>query len=92
MAATRTVHMIGGMAAAGVPIGAPIRIGVTDRQAVFINMVAMHVVQVAIMEIINVTVVFYGGMAAVRAVFVRMVLMFFAFLHGCFPCSQISIR
>lgn len=53
--------------------GAGIRVGRTDGDTVFVHMLFVRVVQMAIVQVINVAVMFYGGMAAVRAVLVRVV-------------------
>ena len=52
---------------------AGVRVGGADGDAVFINVVAMRVVQVAVVQVIDVAVVLDGGVAAARAVLVRVV-------------------
>ena len=49
------------------------RIGTTDFQFMLINMIGMWVVQVAIVKIVNMTIVLDGSMATVFAVGVTMV-------------------
>ena len=67
MTATRTMDMIGRMTAA-LAMGAVIRVGGVDRQRVFIHVIAMHVVQVAVVEIVDVAVMLDGGVTAIRPV------------------------
>jgi hypothetical protein len=55
------------------------------RERVFIHMIAVDVVQMAIMEIIDVAVVPDGGMAAIRTMDVCVLLLFHASFSHCFP-------
>ena len=73
VAATGTVYMSRFVAAAVVVRRAGIRVGGADGDAVFIDVVAVRMVQVAVVQIVNVAVVLDGGVAAVRAVLVRVV-------------------
>lgn len=56
-------------------------IAVADADAVFVYVVAMHVMQVAVVQIIDVTVVAHRGVPAVGAVGVRMTFMGVVFLR-----------
>jgi hypothetical protein len=78
------------MASASVLGAAGRRIGPIDFQNVVINMVAMNVVQVAIMQIIRVAVVLDGDMAALRAMFVGVPFMHFAGLLFHVPTPQLG--
>jgi hypothetical protein len=71
MPATRPMDMPGGMAGAGV-IGRAIgRIGRRRFDPVFIDMVAVQVMEMPVMQIIDMVLVADGGMAAGRAVLMR---------------------
>ena len=60
--------------AAAVVVGrAGVRVGGADSDAVFIDVAAVRVVQVAVVQVVNVAVVLDGGVAAARAVLVRVV-------------------
>ena len=61
------------MAVAVVIRGADIRIDRANGNAVFIHMPLVRVVQMAVVQVINVAIMFNGGVAAVRAVLMRMV-------------------
>jgi len=76
MAAGRTVAMGLLMPGTGVLGSAGSRVGRIDRQNVLIHVVAMNVVQVAIVQVIRVVAVLDGDMAATRAM-----LMAVAFMH-----------
>ena len=73
VAAAGAVDVSGFVAAAVVVGRAGVRVGGADGDAVFIDVVAVRVVQVAVVQVINVAFVFDGGVAAVRAVLVRVV-------------------
>ena len=73
VAATGAVDVSRFVAAAVVVRRAGIRVGGADGDAVFMNVVAMRVVQVAVVQVIDVAVVLDGGVAAARAVLVRVV-------------------
>lgn len=53
--------------------GANIRVGRTDGDTMFVHMAFVRVMQMAVMQVINVTIMFDGDMAAIRAVLVRVV-------------------
>ena len=53
--------------------GANIRVGRTDGDTMFVHVALVQVMQMAVMQVINVTIMFDGGMAAIRAVLVRVV-------------------
>lgn len=53
---------------------APNRVNVSDGQRVLIHMTLMHVVQMAIVQIIDMSVVLDSNMAAIRAMLVIMIL------------------
>ena len=73
VAAAGAVDVSGFVAAAVVVGRAGVRVGGADGDAVFIDVVAMRVVQVAVVQVIDVAVVLDGGVAAARAVLVRVV-------------------
>ena len=73
VAAAGAVDVSGFVAAAVVVGRAGVRVGGADGDAVFIDVVAMRVVQVAVVQVIDVAVVFDGGVAAASAVLVRVV-------------------
>ena len=73
VAAAGAVDVSGFVAAAVVVGHAGVRVGGADGDAVFIDVVAMRVVQVAVVQVVNVAVVLDGGVAAARAVLVRVV-------------------
>ena len=73
VAAAGAVHVSRFVAAAVVFRRAGVRVGGTDGDDVFVNVVAMRVMQVAVVQVINVAFVLDGGVAAVRAVLVVVV-------------------
>lgn len=81
VAATGPVHM-----RAGHRRRAPIGIGRADRDHMFIDMVAVRVVQVAIVQIIDMAIMLHGGVAAAGPMGVGMIGMGDA-RHGARPCS-----
>jgi hypothetical protein len=72
MAATRAVVMTGRMPAAVVVGRARLGVGSADREDVLLNAARAHVVQMAVVQVINVAVVPHRLMPAVRAMLVRM--------------------
>ena len=68
VAAAGAVDMTRLMAAAAVVGGAPVGVVRGHVDHVLVDMIAMRVMQVAIVQIIGVAAVAYGGMAAARAV------------------------
>lgn len=52
---------------------AAIRVGLANRDDVLVHMVAMRVMQVAVMQVVHVVPVAHGGMPAARSVFVVVV-------------------
>ena len=73
VAATGAVDVSRFVAAAVVVRRAGIRVGGADGDAVFIDVIAVRVVQVAVVQVINVAFVFDGGVTAIRAVLVFVV-------------------
>ncbi len=73
MAAAWAVHMTGGVAGALMAWRAALGVVSVDRQAVLIDMIVMHMVQVAIVQVINVTIVLNRRMAASSLVLMAMV-------------------
>lgn len=65
VAAIGTMDVIGRMAAA-LAVGALVGIGGTDGEDVLVHVIAMHVVQVAVVKIVDVPVVLDGGVSAIR--------------------------
>ena len=76
--AVGAVNVIGFMRAAVVLGRASILVGLVGRQCVFVHMIAVNVMQVAVVEIIGVAIVVDGGMAAIRSVNVSMPFVFAA--------------
>jgi hypothetical protein len=62
------------MALANVIGSTTCRVGSGGLDHVFINMVFMHEMQMSVVQIVNVTVVFYSGMPAVRTMLVIVLL------------------
>jgi hypothetical protein len=60
------------------------RVGRRDRDYVLIDMIAVHVVQMAVMEIVHMAVMTHGGMAAIRTMLVGVIgmVLFGASAHG----------
>lgn len=83
MAAIRTVDVIGGVAGA-LAMGALVGIGGADVDDVLIHVIAMHVVQVAVVEIVDVPVMLDGGVSAIRPMLVAVigVMLVVAGAHG----------
>ena len=73
VAATGAVHVSRFVAAAVVFRRAGVWVGGADGDAVFIDVVAVRMVQVAVVQVINVAFVFDGGVTAIRAVLVFVV-------------------
>ena len=73
VAAAGAVYMSRFVAVAVMIWGADVRVGGADGDAVFIDVVAVRMVQVAIVQVIDVAFVFDGGVAAASAVLVRVV-------------------
>ena len=73
VSAAGAVYMSRFVAVAVMIWGADVRVGGADGDAVFIDVVAVRVVQVAVVQVVNVAVVLDGGVAAARAVLVRVV-------------------
>jgi len=71
--AARAVDVIGGVCAARVLRGANLRVGGGNGDDVLVHVVAMRMVQMPVVQIINMAVVAHRGMAAVRAVLMRVV-------------------
>jgi len=70
VAAAVAVHVAGFVAVAVMVGGADVRVGGADGDGVFIDVVAVRVVQVAVVQVINVAFVLDGGVAAACAVLV----------------------
>src|SRR5258708_9604571 len=73
MAAAGPVHMAGVMPGAGVVGGAGVRVARRHLDHVLIHVVAMVVVEMAVMQIVHMAAMTYGGMPAAPAVLVRVV-------------------
>ena len=73
VSAAGAVYMSRFVAVAVMIWGADVRVGGADGDAVFIDVVAVRVVQVAVVQVINVAFVFDGGVTAIRAVLVFVV-------------------
>lgn len=61
------------MPAAAVLGGAGARIGGAHRDGMLVGMIAMGVMEMAIMQVVDMTIMAHGGVAASLAVFVRVV-------------------
>lgn len=70
VAAARPVHMTGAMAGTVMLRRAAVRVGGADGDHVLIDMVAMHVVQMAVVQEIDMVFVTHCSMAALRAMLV----------------------
>ena len=90
MATTRAVNVAGFMAFAVVIRRASVRVGGADFDDVLVHMIAVRVMQVAVMQVINVIAVFDRGMTAERAVLMLVVLMVgkIAVAHGFSPVRE----
>ena len=73
VAAAGAVYMSRFVAVAVMIWGADVRVGGADGDAVFIDVVAVRMVQVAIVQVIDVAFVFDGGVTAACAVLVFVV-------------------
>jgi hypothetical protein len=73
VAAAGTVHMAGHMAGAAMIGRAIFRIGRGDLDHVFVDVIAVCMVQMSVMQVVHVIAVAYGGMAAPRLVPVRVI-------------------
>jgi hypothetical protein len=80
-----TVDVVRGVGAALVRGGAVGWIGRVHFEGVFIHMVVVHVMQVAVVEVVDVVVVFDGGVSAAFAVDVVVGFVFLAVDHLWFP-------
>lgn len=81
MSAPRAMNVFRVMSGTTVVRGADIRVGVRQLKGVLIHVIPMRMVQMAIVQVINVTVMLDCRMTAVRAVFMRMFLVNVA-AHG----------
>lgn len=72
MTAVRAVDVIGGVFGSGEARRAFVRISGADGEGVFVHMGAVHVMQMACIKVVGVTVVRDGEMAATGAVLMRM--------------------
>jgi hypothetical protein len=79
------MHMTGAMAGTVVLRRAAVRIGGADGDHVLVDMVAMHVVQMAVVQEIDVAFVAHRGMTALRAVLVVVMGVLRATGHRCSP-------
>jgi hypothetical protein len=68
MAAVRPVLVVGGMAAR--LLGAPLRVGLVDREAMLVDVVLVRVMQAAVVQVVDVPFVPDRHVAAVAAVLV----------------------
>ena len=73
VAAAGAVHMVGGVAAAFVAVAAAVRIAGRHLNAVLVHVVAVGVVQMAIVQIVQMAVVFHRRVATAGAVDMVMV-------------------
>ena len=72
------------VACTGMVRGAAVRIGVRDLKPMFIDMISMRVMQMTIVQVINVTVMFYRRMTAVRTVLMIVIFVNIAAAHESF--------
>jgi hypothetical protein len=63
------------------PVSAGVRVRRVDRNHMFIHVIAVHVMQVTIVQVIGVALVFDGKVAATGPVLVGMVFVFYAIAH-----------
>ena len=75
VAAARAVHMALLMTAAGVVRRAAVGIVAGDLDRVLVDMALMRMVKVPVVEIVDVVAMTHGGVAATRAMLVRVVAM-----------------
>jgi hypothetical protein len=87
MPAVGPMNVIGAMRPALVVRGTAILIRGAGSQCVFVDMIAMHVVKMTVVEIVDVALVANGRMAAVRTMGMRMSFLFHAGLSHCFFLS-----
>lgn len=92
VAATGAVYVVGGVSGALVLGCAALGIILVDRQYVLVDMIAVHVMQVPVMQVIDVAVVLDGGMPAAGAVLMIMVMMLFAIVHEPLLRSLAGVR
>jgi hypothetical protein len=94
MPAARAMHVSRLMAAAHMVRRAAIRIDRRDRQHMFVHMAAMHVMQMPIMKIVDMTVVLHSRMPAARAMLMGMVgvMWLFAIRHNESPLECVNQR
>jgi len=78
------MHMPWLVACTGMVRGAAVRIGVRDLKPMFIDMISMRVMQMTIVQVINVTVMFYRRMTAVRTVLMIVIFVNIAAAHESF--------
>jgi len=81
MAAAWAMYMAGGVAGALMVWRAALGILSVNRQAVLVNMIAMHMVQVAVVQVIDMTIMLNRRMATARLVLMVMVGVFRASTH-----------
>lgn len=72
VAAVRTMDMIGRVATA-LTVSAVIGIDGADLQHMLVHVIAMHMVQMAIVEIVDMAVMLDGGVAAIRTVLMAVI-------------------
>ena len=80
--AARTVHVLGGVSGAGVARGARGRIPLVDRERMIVDVVAVGVMQVTVVQVVRMTVVLDGDVATVGAVGVVVIGVSLAIAHG----------
>ncbi len=90
MSTPGTMHMIVGMAVAFMPSRTPRRVLIVHRQHVLVVVIPMGMVQVAVMEIVHMTVVPNRRMPTIRSMFVIVILMLIA--THVFPPRDPSLR
>lgn len=88
MTTTRPMFMFGGMSAAVVLGRALGRIGRVNREYMFVDVIAMHMMQMTVMEVVHMVVMFDRGMPAASLVFVFMVRMLFTTRHNDSPAKN----
>jgi hypothetical protein len=91
VAAVGVMDMVGYVSAAVVSRLAGIGIGTADSQEMLIDMIAVNVMQMAFVQIIGVAVMLNGGVAAVGAVLMIVIVVFFAG-HGSAPLERGGLR
>lgn len=73
VATARAVLVVRVMGTAKMARGAPIRIGVAYGEHVLIDVIAVHIVQVPVMQIVNMSLMAHSNVSALRPVLVRMI-------------------